>query len=126
MEFQLTEEQKLLRQTIREFADSEIDPLVEEFERKREFPRELVMRLWRELGLGGMYCSEEYGGIDLGAVSCLEADSPDTETSGNEDSVDPALGTVRIYFVDYDDGRRISYGTETARKPRLPAGGDCP
>jgi hypothetical protein len=74
--------------------------------------------------LGGVI--ETADRIDLGAVSCLEADSVDTDTSGNEDSVDPALGAARIYFVDYDDGRRISYGTETARKPRIPASGDCP
>ncbi len=71
MEFQLDQEQKLLQQTIREFANSEIDPLVEKFERNREFPRELVMRLWKDLGLGGMYCSEEFGGIGLGAVSYM-------------------------------------------------------
>ena len=69
MDFQITEEQRLLRQTIREFAASEIAPVVAEHEREARFPRALVNRLWKDLGLGGMSCSEEYGGIGLDPVS---------------------------------------------------------
>jgi alkylation response protein AidB-like acyl-CoA dehydrogenase len=69
MDFSLTEEQKLLRQTVREFADAEIAPQVEAHEREARFPRPLVNRLWKELGLGGMSCSEEYGGLGLDPIS---------------------------------------------------------
>src|SRR5258705_11696254 len=69
MDFSLSEEQKLLRQTVREFAQSEIAPQVEEHEREARFPRPLVGRLWKELGLGGMSCAEAYGGIGLDPVS---------------------------------------------------------
>lgn len=69
MDFQLAEEQKLLRDTIREFAESELAPLVSEYEREARYPREVVMRLWKELGLGGMLCPEAHGGIDLDPVS---------------------------------------------------------
>ena len=69
MDFQLAEEQKLLRDTIREFAESELAPLVAEYEREARYPREVVMRLWKELGLGGMLCPESHGGIDLDPVS---------------------------------------------------------
>jgi butyryl-CoA dehydrogenase len=69
MDFSLSEEQKLLRRTVREFAQSEIAPQVEEHEREARFPRPLVNRLWKELGLGGMSCSETYGGIGLDPIS---------------------------------------------------------
>jgi len=69
MDFSFTEEQRLLRQTVREFAQSEIAPQVEEHEREARFPRPLVNRLWKELGLGGMSCSEAYGGIGLDPIS---------------------------------------------------------
>jgi alkylation response protein AidB-like acyl-CoA dehydrogenase len=69
MDFELAEEQTLLRRTVREFAVSEIAPLVEEHEREARFPRALVNRLWTELGLGGMSCSEAYGGIGLDPIS---------------------------------------------------------
>lgn len=69
MEFQLSDEQQLLRQTIRDFAASEIAPEVLAHEREARFPRALVNRLWTELGLGGMSCSEEFGGIGLDPIS---------------------------------------------------------
>jgi alkylation response protein AidB-like acyl-CoA dehydrogenase len=69
MDFSFTEEQRLLRQTVREFAQSEIAPQVEAHEREARFPRPLVNRLWKELGLGGMSCSEAYGGIGLDPIS---------------------------------------------------------
>jgi alkylation response protein AidB-like acyl-CoA dehydrogenase len=59
----------MLRQTVREFAEAEIAPLVEEYEAEARFPRPVILRLWRELGLGGMSCSEEYGGLGLDPVS---------------------------------------------------------
>jgi len=69
MDFDLTEEQRLLKRTVREYADSEIAPQVARYEDASEFPRPVVMALWKDLGLGGMYCPEEYGGIDLDPVS---------------------------------------------------------
>jgi alkylation response protein AidB-like acyl-CoA dehydrogenase len=69
MDFELNEEQKLLRATVREYAERELAPVLETYEREARFPREVVADLWRDLGLGGMLCSEEYGGIDLDAIS---------------------------------------------------------
>ncbi|NNF05766.1 MAG: acyl-CoA dehydrogenase, partial [Candidatus Eisenbacteria bacterium] len=68
MHFEPNEEQKMLRDTIRQFAESEVAPLVEEHERAGKFPRELIDRMWKELGLGGMLASEPYG-IDLDPIS---------------------------------------------------------
>ena len=69
MEFQFTEEERMLRDTIREFARGELAPVVAEYEREARFPHDIVMRLWEELGLGGMLCPEEHGGIGLQPVA---------------------------------------------------------
>jgi len=69
MDFDWTDEQKILRETIREFAEAEIAPEVLEHEREGKFPRALVQRMWEELGLGGMLAPEEFGGFDLDPVS---------------------------------------------------------
>ena len=71
MDFELSGEQALLKSTIREFAESELAPRVADFEARGEFPRDLVRRLWSELGLGGMLAPERFGGIDLDPVSYM-------------------------------------------------------
>ena len=63
--------------------------------------------------------------FDLGPVVCIEALSLDEDTQGWEDSALPSPGEVYVYLIEYDDGRKSSYGTETAAKPRIPGPGDC-
>ena len=65
MEFELTEEQRLLRDTVRDFAECEIAPNVMEYDEKQEFPRE-ILRQAGELGLLGILFPETYGGAGLG------------------------------------------------------------
>jgi len=61
MDFDLTEEQRLVRKTVREFAEAEILPYVEQYEREERYPTELVAKL-PALGLMGPMIPEEYGG----------------------------------------------------------------
>ena len=61
MDFDLSEEQRLVRKTVREFAEAEILPYVEEYEREERYPTELVDKL-PDLGLMGPMIPEEYGG----------------------------------------------------------------
>jgi short/branched chain acyl-CoA dehydrogenase len=61
MDFELTGEQKLLRDTVREFARAEVAPVAEELDREKRFPYEIVGKLG-ELGLMGIPFPEEYGG----------------------------------------------------------------
>jgi len=61
MDFELTEEQKMLQTTIRDFAQSELEPKAEELDQKGEFPYENFKRM-AELGLTGMVIPSEYGG----------------------------------------------------------------
>jgi len=63
--------------------------------------------------------------IDLGSVLCVEAQSPSEAIIVSEAPVLPAPGDGFFYLVEYDDGSRSSYGTESASKARTPASGDC-
>ena len=68
MDFELTGEQRLFRQTLREFADKEIVPVAPEWERTGRYPTEIVSKL-RELGLFGLNVPEEYGGLGADRVT---------------------------------------------------------
>jgi short/branched chain acyl-CoA dehydrogenase len=59
--FELTDEQRLLRDTVRDFARREVAPAAEELDRTKAFPYEIVARMG-ELGLMGIPFPEEYGG----------------------------------------------------------------
>src|SRR5262245_57850672 len=61
MDFDLTDEQRLLRDTVRDFAQGEVAPVAEELDRTKSFPYELVRKLG-DLGLMGIPFPEEYGG----------------------------------------------------------------
>jgi short-chain 2-methylacyl-CoA dehydrogenase len=61
VDFELTDEQRLLRDTVRDFARQEVAPVAEELDRSKSFPYELVAKMG-ELGLMGIPFPEEYGG----------------------------------------------------------------
>ncbi|MBA9005426.1 alkylation response protein AidB-like acyl-CoA dehydrogenase [Actinomadura cellulosilytica] len=62
MDFELSDEQRMFRRTLRDFADKEIMPVASEWERTGRYPDQIVERL-RELGLFGLNVPEEYGGL---------------------------------------------------------------
>jgi short/branched chain acyl-CoA dehydrogenase len=61
MDFELTPDQQLLRDTVRDFARAEIAPVAERLDRDHEFPYEIVRKL-AELDLMGIPFPQEYGG----------------------------------------------------------------
>jgi alkylation response protein AidB-like acyl-CoA dehydrogenase len=61
MDFGLTDEHRLLRDTVRDFARQEVAPVAEELDRTKAFPYEIVAKLG-ELGLMGIPFPEDYGG----------------------------------------------------------------
>jgi alkylation response protein AidB-like acyl-CoA dehydrogenase len=74
VDFRLTDEQQLLRQSVREFAETEIRPHVREWDETQRFPSELVPKL-AALGLMGVQFPEEYGGAGMSAIDyclCIE------------------------------------------------------
>lgn len=72
MKFEFTEEQLMIQQTAREFAESEIAPSAVERDKNAEFPTEIVKKLG-ELGFMGMMVSPEYDGAGLDTVSYVLA-----------------------------------------------------
>src|SRR5688500_16429287 len=74
MDLRFTEEQELLRRSIRAFAETEIRPHVREWDEAQYFPPDLRPKL-AALGLLGIQFSEEYGGAAMSAVDyciCIE------------------------------------------------------
>ena len=74
MDFRLSDEQELLRRSIREFAETEMRPHVMEWDEAQHFPQELVPKL-AALGLMGIQFPEAFGGAAMSAVDyciCIE------------------------------------------------------
>ena len=72
MNFDLTEDQKRIRDAVREFAEAEIAPRVAAWEKAEHFPREVLGQLG-EMGVMGMMVPEEYGGAGADALSYVLA-----------------------------------------------------
>jgi len=72
MDFKLNEEQEMVRQTARDFAEKELRPGVAERDENSTFPADQVKKL-AELGFMGMVISEEYGGAGFDSVSYVTA-----------------------------------------------------
>jgi alkylation response protein AidB-like acyl-CoA dehydrogenase len=68
VDFELSDEQRLLRQTMRAFVDEQIRPVAPEMEASGAYPDEIVAGL-AELGLFGLMIPEEYGGLAADMVS---------------------------------------------------------
>jgi alkylation response protein AidB-like acyl-CoA dehydrogenase len=74
MDFRPSDEQDLLRRTVREFAEAEIRPHVMEWDEAQHFPMDLLPKL-AALGLLGIQFEEQYGGAAMSAVDyciCIE------------------------------------------------------
>ena len=74
MDFALTDEQDLLRKSVREFAETEMRPHVMTWDEAQHFPKELMPKL-AELGLMGIQFPDQYGGAGMSAVDyciCIE------------------------------------------------------
>jgi len=69
MNFQLTEEQSLIRETVRSFAEAELAPGVKERDEQERFDRALMFDRVAELGLTGVVFPEEYGGAGADYIS---------------------------------------------------------
>ena len=65
MDFSLSENQKMVQQMVRDFAEKEIRPNLMKWDESQEFPVPLFKQLG-ELGLMGILVPEEYGGAEIG------------------------------------------------------------
>ena len=72
MDYSLSMEQEILRNSVRQFAEKEIKPVAKELDEKEEFSYD-TMRKMGELGLFGMFVSEKYGGQGMDYISYIIA-----------------------------------------------------
>ena len=70
MEFSLSMEQEILRNSVRQFAEQEIKPVARELDEREEFSYE-TMKKMAELGLFGVFVSEQYGGQAMDYISYI-------------------------------------------------------
>jgi short/branched chain acyl-CoA dehydrogenase len=105
MNFELSDEQRMLRDTVRDFARNEVRPVAEELDRTKAFPYEIVEKLG-SLGLMGIPFPQEYGGGGADTLSYVLA----VEELARIDSsvcitmaAHTSLGTMPIYLWGSDE-----------------------
>jgi butyryl-CoA dehydrogenase len=99
MDFELTDEQELIREAVREFADTELTPIAAEVDRDHRFPAELLPKL-ADLNLMGMPYPEKMGGAGadyLSYVIAIEELSRACATTSVIVSAHSSLATWPIY-----------------------------
>ncbi|HUH14382.1 MAG TPA: acyl-CoA dehydrogenase family protein, partial [Gaiellaceae bacterium] len=108
MDLDLTQEQQLVRDTVREFALEKIAPVAEELDRDSRFPYELVSELG-ELGLMGLPVPEEYGGAGGDTVSYALAIEELTRIDSSVAitvAAHTSLGTMPILLFGSEEQKR--------------------
>jgi len=105
MNFEFTEDQKMIQQTAREFAQEEIAPSSVERDKHEEFPKEIVKKMG-ELGFLGMMVDPEYGGAGMDTLSyvlAMEEISKVDAAAGVIMSVNNSLVTYGIQKYGSDE-----------------------
>src|SRR5580700_7634321 len=108
MDFDLTEEQRLIQQTARDFAAREIAPKAAELDKTGRWPAEIVKQL-AELGFLGMAIPQEYGGAGMDTVSyalAMEEISAACASCGVIMSVNNSLFCDPVYKFGTDDQKK--------------------
>ena len=108
MDFDLTEEQNMFQQMVREFADNEIAPQAEELDEKGEFPYEVVAKM-ADLGLFGLPFPEEYGGSGADLVTyviAVEEISRVSASLGITMAAHTSLGSMPIYLFGTEEQKQ--------------------
>ncbi len=112
MDFRLSDEQTLLRRSIRDFAETEIRPHVREWDERQHFPSELVPALGA-LGLMGVQVPEAYGGAGMSSIDyciCIEELA----------RVDPGLALSVAAHNGLCTAHLLMFGDESQKQRWLP------
>jgi alkylation response protein AidB-like acyl-CoA dehydrogenase len=112
MNFELTEDQRLVRETIRRFAEAEIAPVAAEHDREERFPRTVLDRM-APLGFLGGPIPKEYGGAGLDYISHAIV----TEEVGRADSSLRTTLSVQVSLVELS---LLAWGSEAQKRRYLP------
>ncbi|MBU1299343.1 MAG: acyl-CoA dehydrogenase [Bacteroidetes bacterium] len=110
--FEITENQKMVQQLARDFAEKEIKPVIMKYDESQEFPLDIVRKM-SELGFMGIIFPEEYGGAGFGYleyVTIIEEISKADPSMGLTIAAHNSLCTNHIY----------TFGNEQQKKKYLP------
>jgi glutaryl-CoA dehydrogenase (non-decarboxylating) len=111
MNFDLSNEQRLLEQSVREWAGREVAPRIRELDREHRFDRALFPQM-AELGLLGICVPEEYGGAGMDYV-CLGLASEELEY------VDTSLRVIMSVHVGLNSLTLLAWGTDDQKQRYL-------
>jgi alkylation response protein AidB-like acyl-CoA dehydrogenase len=100
LNYDLSEEQNILRKTVRDFAEQVIKPKAEELDEKAEFSVDITRQMG-ELGLFGMFVSEEYGGSNVGYISYIIAVEEIARVDGSQAATVAAANSLGIGPIYY-------------------------
>ncbi|MFC0272437.1 acyl-CoA dehydrogenase [Metabacillus herbersteinensis] len=103
MNLRFTEEQEMMRKMVRDFAQSEIAPVVERME-QGEFPRDILKKMG-ELGLMGIPIPEEYGGSGMDYISYIIAIHEISKVSAT-------VGVILSVHTSVGTNPILNFGTE--------------
>jgi len=112
MDFELSQDHKVLQSSVRDFVEKEIKPIAIQIDEMHHIPEQLVLKM-REMGLLGSYLPEAYGGAGLDILSyaiVVEEVSKACGSSGILISAHTSLACDPIY----------QFGTEEQKKKHLP------
>jgi len=112
MDFELTDDQKMIREAVRDFAEREIRPVAKDLDEKAEFSTELTRKMG-ELGLFGMYLPEKYGGQGMDTLAYIIAVEEIARVDGSQGATLAAHNSLGIGPLYY-------YGTEEQKMKYLP------
>jgi len=112
MDFSLSMEQEILRNSVRQFAEKEIKPVAKELDEKEEFSYETMEKM-AGLGLFGMFVSEEYGGQAMDYVSYIIATEEIARVDGSHAATIAAANSLGIGPLYY-------FGNEEQKQRYLP------
>jgi alkylation response protein AidB-like acyl-CoA dehydrogenase len=119
MSFELTAEQRAIREAVRDFGESEIRPIAKEYNEAERYPEELRQQA-ADLDLVAPHIPEAYGGAGMDGVSTVIV----TEELWR---ADPGVGGS-IAAADFGTGMILEYGDEWMKEEVLPriTGGETP
>jgi alkylation response protein AidB-like acyl-CoA dehydrogenase len=108
MDFKLTMEQEMLRDSVRDFAETDIKPLAQELDEKEEFSYK-TMEMMAGLGLFGMFVSPEYGGQGMDYISYIIACEEMARVDGSHAATvvaENSLGIGPLYYFANEEQKK--------------------
>ncbi|MFQ6093537.1 MAG: acyl-CoA dehydrogenase family protein [bacterium] len=122
MDFTFTEEQKMLRETVKRFVDQEVRPLAQKIDEERNVPRDLIDKM-AQLGFLGIVFPEKYGGVGAGEIGyciLLEELARACASTATMVGAHQSIGAMAIY-LDGNEEQKQKYLVPLAKGEKIGA-----